>query len=98
MASQLRMDILRHTLLIATAVPTTMVLVHLILEGLVEIDRVHVVHYVHIIDVLIPVINRIMIGRIIASAAVPDISSGIVGAMASDRRACGEQRPCGECG
>jgi hypothetical protein len=92
------MDILRQTSLIATAVPATMVLVHLILERLVEIDRVDVVHHVHIIDVLIPVINRIVIGRIIASAAVPDISSRIVGAMASDRRAGGEKRPCGECG
>jgi hypothetical protein len=75
-----------------------MVLVHLILERLVGVDRVHVVHHVHIVDGLIPIINRIMIGRIIASPAVPDVSSWIVGAMASDRRACGEQRPSGECG
>jgi hypothetical protein len=42
--------------------------------------------------------NRIMIGGIITSAAVPDIRTRIVGAMASDRRASGEQRRRGERG
>ena len=93
---QIRADIVRQTS--SSAVAASMMLLELILHRRIEIDKIHIVHHVHIVDVLVSVINRIVIGWVIAPAAVPDIARRVVGTMASDRGACGQQRCRTECG